>query len=197
MGLAAGVSCWQGPMRSLWSSWSSWVHALVYSVLGKNTRPWASSRSPLLAKYPVPFGSKIVRQAPRFCHRTLTSVFQPGAARRHLCKMFDHLPHSGQECWKESRISRRKPGRTLRCCLPKTFLWTIPNSERLNHIPHKSTTKHSWVSWSGCAGGKGTREYMPASCVHSAKETQHTMLRRQYFYSREFCLLQNLRPTGK
>lgn len=53
MGLAAGVSCWQGPMRSLWSSWSSWVHALVYSVLGKNTQPWASSRSPLLAELSI------------------------------------------------------------------------------------------------------------------------------------------------
>lgn len=31
-------------------------------------------------------------------------------------------------------------------------------------------------------GVKELESIMPASCVHSAKETQHTMLRRQYFY---------------
>lgn len=33
-----------------------------------------------------------------------------------------------------------------------------------------------------CLGVKELESIMPASCVHSAKETQHTMLRRQYFY---------------
>lgn len=135
MGLAAGVSCWQGPMRSLWSSWSSWVHALVYSVLGKNTWPWASSRSPLLAKSPVPFGSKIVRQAPRFCHRTLISVFQPGAAQ-HLCKMFDQLTTQWTRMLKGIQNIKEKTRTDPTMLSAKNF--PVNNSKQWTSQPHTS-----------------------------------------------------------
>lgn len=167
----------------LLSAWPSLLSTgEEHTALGKLQKPSTS-----WAKYPVPFGSKIVRQAPRFCHRT-----QQHWQHSHLSFNLE-LPDISVKCLityhtVDKNAERNPEYQGENQDGPYDVVCQKLSCEQFQTVNVSTTYLTSrlpnTLEYHGQAvfGGEGTRGIMPASCVHSAKEIQHTMLRRQYFY---------------